>query len=206
MNLVLKYCILLCFALTNLPAKGQLPELPTDISPILVGEIITDNDLLDSNGKEVSLYSLIEGKKTIIVFYRGNWCPRCLRYLEMEYVPNLSIIEDLGYQLVAICPDAPSYLLVTSKEIGLDTKHLFGDISGNLIRLMGLGFQAKKYSNYINKTSEGTNTDCILPVTSVYIIDSKFKVLINYITPNAVNGEERMQWELLYPILKALNN
>lgn len=206
MNLLLKHCILVFISLTNLPVKGQLPEIPTDISPILVGERIVDSDLFDSNGKEVSLYSLIEGKRTIIVFYRGYWCPRCLRYLETEYVPNISIIEDLGYQLITICPDAPSYLLATSKETRLDTKHLYSDINGNLIRLIGLGFQANKYSNYINKTSEGTNTDFILPVTSVYIIDPKFKVLINYITPNAVNGEERMQWELLYPILKALNN
>jgi len=183
---------------------GQIPALATDISPILVGEIIPDINLTDHEGDSVSFYSILEGRKTIIVFYRGNWCPRCIRYLASEFAPNLSTIVQLGYQFLAICPDTPAYLMKTSTDSGLDLKCLLSDLNGNLIRSMGLGYKADTYSKYIDQTSEGTNADHIISATAVYIIGPDYKVIFNFITPGAVNSEERMQWDLLYPVLKAL--
>ncbi|MEJ2113219.1 MAG: redoxin domain-containing protein, partial [Flavobacteriaceae bacterium] len=58
--------------------KGQeVPEKAEDISPLLIGEKIPNASLLDPDGNKVNLNKLIKVKPTVLVFYRGGWCPYC---------------------------------------------------------------------------------------------------------------------------------
>lgn len=56
---------------------AQVPEEAEDISPLLIGENLPDAALVDANGIKVSLHKLIKEKPTVLVFYRGGWCPYC---------------------------------------------------------------------------------------------------------------------------------
>jgi len=64
----------LCFSSI---AFAQVPKNAEDISPLLVGESIPDAMLLDYKGNQVALNSIIKNKPTVLVFYRGGWCPYC---------------------------------------------------------------------------------------------------------------------------------
>jgi len=44
---------------------------------VRVGEPAPDFAARDLNGKEARLSSLIDGKKALLLFYRGGWCPFC---------------------------------------------------------------------------------------------------------------------------------
>jgi len=185
--------------------KAQMPTVATDVSPLLVMEKIPDGILVDTKGNPVSLYSITQQKPTIIVFYRGAWCGNCTRNFKEEYAPNIAEIEKLGYNLVAICPDAPDSLLVTSKNSGLDGKYFFSDGTGTFVKAMGLAFQqAERSKDRLIQYSGGKNTELYLPVPAVYVVDTSNTILFTHITPSGVSWESRMKWKLLGSVLQGL--
>src|SRR6266404_8523315 len=88
-------------------------------SVVAPGSVMPDGYLLDLNGGATSLTRLRAGRPTVVVFYRGAWCPYCniaLRTYQAELVPALA---ERGIDLVAISPQAPDGSLSTkeSKEL-----------------------------------------------------------------------------------------
>lgn len=72
-----------------------------------VGQKAADFSLPNPDGEHISLYEkLLEGP-VIVSFYRGGWCPICNRQLQ-SFQQNISKIEELGAQLIAISPETPS--------------------------------------------------------------------------------------------------
>ena len=58
----------------------------------------------DQSGIEVNLKDLRKKGPVVIVFYRGNWCPYCNRYLK-KLEDSLQFIKEKGARLVAITPE-----------------------------------------------------------------------------------------------------
>ena len=58
----------------------------------------------DQSGIEVTLKELRKKGPVVIVFYRGNWCPYCNRYLK-KLEDSLQFIKEKGAHLVAITPE-----------------------------------------------------------------------------------------------------
>ncbi|WP_236724789.1 redoxin family protein, partial [Mycobacterium avium] len=64
-------------------------------------------ELIGADGTSVSSADVLAGAPTVVVFYRGAWCPYCniaLRVYEQDLVPAL---EARGVRLVAISPQSP---------------------------------------------------------------------------------------------------
>lgn len=184
---------------------AQMPSVATDVSPLLVLEKIPDAMLVDTAGKSVSLYSITQEKPTILVFYRGSWCSNCVRNFKDEYASNVAEIERLGYNLLAISPDAPESLLAMSEASGLDPKYFFGDGTGTFTKAMGLAFQqAERSRDRLLESSGGINTELYLSVPAVYVVDTDNTILFTYITPTGIRWTDRMHWSLLQPVLHSL--
>ena len=79
--------------------------VPAGVLP--VGSILPNASLLDPHGRAVELSEFLGADRSVIVFYRGAWCPHCnraLRRYEAELLPEL---HARGVPLVAINPQAP---------------------------------------------------------------------------------------------------
>ena len=186
--------------LSGLTLHAQIPENPEDISPLLIGESLPDSDLLDENGAVVSLNEIIKSKPTVLVFYRGGWCPYCNRQLS-GLVDLEEEIINLGYQIIAISPDDYQNLKPTTKADHLNYT-IYADVDAQLIQKIGIAFKAsERTQSYISKKTIGMTTE-ILPVPTVLIIDPDGKILFEYISPNY---KERISSELLLAVLKNLN-
>ncbi len=76
----------------------------TNSTPLKVGDTIPDVSVRNEADQPVALRQLVAVRPTVLIFYRGGWCPYCTRHLKA-----LSGIEaDLnkaGAQLVAIAVD-----------------------------------------------------------------------------------------------------
>lgn len=66
-------------ALLLLPviSMSQLPEKAEDVTPLKRGEAIPSLDVKSIAGEAVPLGSLLKEKPTVLIFYRGGWCPYC---------------------------------------------------------------------------------------------------------------------------------
>lgn len=171
----------------------MIPQKPEDISPLLTGEKIPEAVLSDAYGKKFDLGSAVTKKQTILIFYRGGWCPYCSKQLSglQEAAPEL---EKMGYQLIAVSTDAPEGLMKTStkKKLGFT---LLSDADITLIKKVGIAFKAPKgYWDMLPKTTGGKDIDLLLPVPSVFILDKMGRIQFEYINPDF---KQRLNPELL---------
>lgn len=178
--------------------NAQIADAPENITPLLIGEKIPNVKLSDTNGRNEETNSIFS-KKTVVVVYRGGWCPYCNAQLsEMQEIE--SEIVELGYQIVAISPDAPAFLRETEGKDKLNYM-LFSDSEGNFSKAVGVAFATpEKYGKMLGKYSEGKNSSW-LPVPTVYVVNEKQEIEFLYINPDY---SKRLNGELLLSVLKSL--
>lgn len=171
----------------------EIPQKPEDISPLLIGETIPDRSLKSIDNQLVSLKSEVAKKPTVLVFYRGGWCPFCDRQLsELRTLePDLA---KMGYQLIAISTDSPENLKHTLDKNQL-TYTLLSDADVSVAKAFGLAFTAPAaYSATLEKGSNGQNTEKLLPVPAVFLLNQEGVIKFEYINPNF---KERISAKLL---------
>ncbi|MCJ8345201.1 AhpC/TSA family protein [bacterium] len=155
----------------------------SDIRPVLIGHKIEAVYLKNSDNISVNLKAEISKKPTVLVFYRGGWCPYCSRQLS-----GLQDIEQeltkMGYQLLAISTDSPENLKNTETKEKLNYT-LLSDADLNAAKKFGIAFRApKNYDSFLGDASGGKNIHNLLPVPAVYILNKKGNIRFEYINPN----------------------
>lgn len=178
---------------------AQLPEKAEDISPLLYGETIPEATLASLDQGKHTLSSVVGEKPTILLFYRGGWCPYCNAQLaEVQKIE--SEILRLGYQIVAISPDSPAILNESIDKHALKYS-LYSDADGSLTKAIGIAFKApNRYADKLLKNSGGLN-DGFLPVPSVFVVDKNRTIIFEYINPDY---KTRLESGLLLAVLKGL--
>lgn len=182
-------------------AFREVPANPEDISPLLIGEQIPMAEIKDPEGKLALLQDIVKEKPTVLIFYRGGWCPYCNKHLAELQAIEQDILE-MGYQIVAISPDAPEQLK-TSLDKNELTYRLYSDNELEVTKAFGLAYQApKRYKQTLFKASEEANPG-ILPVPAVFVLDQEGTIEFEYINPNY---DTRISGELLKAAVEALSN
>jgi peroxiredoxin len=182
------------FYITN----AQLPEKPQDISPLLIGEKIPDVTIEDKDGKAIQTGTLFT-KPTVLVFYRGGWCPYCSKQLS-ALGEQQEAIEKLGFQVIAVSPDDAAHLNKSAGDNKLSYT-LLSDSKGVFSAAMGLSFKAPdNYKSMLLKSSSNANTG-FLPVPAVYIINQNSEVEFMYVNPDY---KKRLSSAMLLAALQSL--
>ncbi|MEO8534785.1 MAG: peroxiredoxin-like family protein [Flavobacterium sp.] len=197
----MKKALFILFAAVSTFANAQnaVAKTATDIAPLLIGEKIPNSVLKTSDNKDVKLSDLVSKKKTVLVFYRGGWCPYCNLHLSALAEAEKQIL-DLGYQVIAVSPDSPENLKITEEKDKVKYT-LLSDSKGELIKEFGIAFEApENYKSVINVHSNGMNTS-FLPVPSVFVVNTDGSILFEYVSPDF---KHRITAELLVSVLKNL--
>lgn len=192
---------ILCFWCST-SVSAQVPENAEDICPLLIGESIPKATLQDSEGKQVELSKLLGNKPTVLVFYRGGWCPYCNVQLS-GLVKIEKDILDLGYQMIAISPDDYRNLQTTESKESINYT-LLSDPDAKFIQQMGIGFKTPlMLKGFIATKGQKGETSEIMPVPTVMIVNEKGKILFEYLNPNY---KERISGEMLLAVLKTIKS
>jgi peroxiredoxin len=192
---------ILCFWCST-SVSAQVPENAEDICPLLIGESIPKATLQDSEGKQVELSKLLGNKPTVLVFYRGGWCPYCSVQLS-GLVKIEKEILDLGYQMIAISPDDYRNLQTTESKESINYT-LLSDPNAKFIQQMGIGFKTPlMLKGFIATKGQKGETSEIMPVPTVMIVNEKGKILFEYLNPNY---KERISGEMLLAVLKTIKS
>jgi peroxiredoxin len=197
MKKILTGLILLCSF--TLKAQTELPAKANDVAPLLIGETVPSSIVTSMNGENENIQSIVRKKKTVLIFYRGGWCPYCNKHLS-----ELGMIEKdllgLGYQVVAVSPDTPENLHATMIKDKLSYQ-LYADSKGMLIKAMGIAYKVpSNYAATIRQASAGMNTE-LLPVPAVFILDTNGDIQFMYVNPDF---KQRINGKLLLAAAKAL--
>lgn len=174
-------------SLCSNPLFAQVADKAENIAPLLIGEKIPSANVLDAQGKSYDLSILLGQKPTVLVFYRGSWCPYCNKQLAGLAEKDQAII-DLGYQIIAISPDKYQELQALGEKNKVNYS-LYSDPNANLITEMGIAF-GKKEDRF-----------GILPVPTLMIVNTAGEILFEHINPNF---RSRIEPELIIAVLKNL--
>lgn len=141
------------------------------------GDALPDTRVLTETGQPVRLRDLVKEKPSVLIFYRGGWCPYCTEHLSALAEIEKDILA-AGHQILAISPDQPSKLTSTPDRAKLGYR-LFSDSSMETAKAFGITFQVpddlvKKYKNdyRIDIEAASGKTHHLLPHPAVYIVDT----------------------------------
>jgi len=171
------------------PSRRVAADSPDKINPLGVGQKIPRVMLRDAAGGAVDLQWNASRQPTVLIFYRGGWCPFCTRHLAAigQIQPKLA---KMGYQILAISPDRPSEL-AKSTDKGTLEYTLLSDSNMSAARAFGLAFRVddetvdlykSKYKIDLEASSGRKHHE--LPVPAAYIIDTSGTIRSRYVNPD----------------------
>ena len=138
----------------------------------------------DQDGKSVRLKDLLKKGKVVLVFYRGNWCPYCSRYLALLN-DSLQAINGQGATVVAITPETPENIAKTVEKSKV-TFPVLSDEGLKIMKAYDVEFEvpANTVARYKNSgidvaENNGTNGN-FLPIPATYVIDKEANVIYRF--------------------------
>lgn len=159
-----------------------------DTRPLGVGDRVPDAELTSPDGATMRFRKIASASPTVLIFYRGGWCPYCNRHLA-EVGSVEGDLRQMGYQIVAVSPDSPASLKesLSKQELGY---RLYSDSDMVLARGFGLAFHVddatiEKYKGYgidLDKATGRPHHD--LPVPAVFIVDKTGVIRFAHTNPD----------------------
>jgi peroxiredoxin len=170
--------------LTTLTAAFALTA--TAAEPLKKGDAIPDVAVRNADNQSLALRQLAAEKPTVLIFYRGGWCPYCTKHLGA-----LATIQDelkaAGFQLLAISMDQPSKIKETPNFEQLNYL-LLSDSDATAAEAFGLVFTvpddlAAKYKNQyqIDLEAASGQTHHKLPHPAVFVVSPDGTIQFAYV-------------------------
>lgn len=155
------------------------------IEPLKVGDAFPSGHVKAEDGTVVKLYRVLLEQPAVIVFYRGHWCPFCMKHLA-ALQEIAATLEGLGVKLVALTPDKPEHIAETRKTAKLSFP-IYSDGEMEMAQAMGVAYtlDAETAKRYKEQLVESTGFDLgQLPVPSVFLKDKNNKLQFVHTNPD----------------------
>ena len=170
-------------------AGGRVATSADTIQPILVGSQVPDVMVGAVEDDDVSLREAVRGKPTVLIFYRGGWCPYCNAQLSGLVVAEQELVG-MGYQVLAISADSPETLKTAGAgKVGSHT--LLSDCTTKAAQAFGIAFKVEEQLVSLYKNDYGIDLEAasgethhILPVPAVFLTGADGKISFSYANPD----------------------
>lgn len=193
-SLVLSAVVITILLLSYAVAKNQdcprrrVYTSADDICPVLVGTKIPAVSLQDIDGNTVDLQKIITESPTVLVFYRGGWCPFCNTQLGQLQQIEGDVLK-AGFRIIAISPDRPAELRKSINKQKLNYT-LLSDSTADAIKAFGIAFRVDeatltKYKGYgVDLEKSSGHNHHILPVPAVFVVNTEGVINFAYANPD----------------------
>ena len=169
-------------------ARAEIPADPTQVHPLPVGARAPMFEGVSADGKVRSFTPGGFRQPTIVIFYRGGWCPYCNMQLS-----DLRLVEPQlraqGFEIVFLSTDRPEILYSSLKAADIHYT-LLSDSDLKAAKSFHVAYhlddatiaKQKQYGVDLEKTTGTTLHE--LPVPSVFIIDTTGTIRYVYSNPD----------------------
>lgn len=171
--------------LSTAPVLAGIPDDPAQVHPLSVGNPAPVFSARTADGMLRKFSPDAYSKPTIVLFYRGGWCPYCniaLRAMQSR----LQDIKDLGGALIAVSPEQPDHSLSTTEKLSLEFDVL-SDPGNAVARQYGLVYRVSKdaqerlLSLGRDLVAHNGSETWELPVTATYVIDHSGIIIFDHV-------------------------
>jgi peroxiredoxin len=145
-------------------------------------EQLPDAALIDIHGESTTLSAVLDGRRTVLVFYRGVWCPFCNIALNAYQSELLPALIERGVSLVAVSPQNPDNSLTMHEKNHL-TFTVVSDLDNALAAAAGIltapsdEARAAQLEHGLDLTAINANGTTTLPMPTTTILDPDRTVL-----------------------------
>src|SRR5688572_14825020 len=122
-------------------AAEDVPTTASAVKPVVKRLKALDGTVYTQHNLPVKLPDMYSSATTVVIFYRGGWCPYCNKHLS-SLVKVEKDIAAAGAQIIAISPDTPEYLSQTAAKAGAHYQ-LLSDSAADAIKAYGLAFKVE---------------------------------------------------------------
>jgi peroxiredoxin len=177
--------IAVSFALT---AWADIPNDPTQVEPLAVGVKAPPFFALTTKGGVRRFDPDAYRKPTVVIFYRGGWCPYCNAQLS-----DLHSVEPKlrarGFEIVFLSTDQPKLLYSSLRAADihytlLSDSHLQAAKAFHVAYHVNDATLAKMREYGVDLDASTGNAEHELPVPSVFIIDTSGTIRYVYSNPD----------------------
>ncbi len=158
-----------------------------DSHALQCGDIAPDFSLISTDNEKINLYQLLETQPVIISFFRGSWCPFCVKELE-HFQNNLELIQKNAH-FIAISPQKSSISAQLKKEKSMSIT-ILTDTKNNIANKFGLVFKLPEKVRELYKSLGANLLDFndddsyTLPIPATYLIGQDKKIHFAYVNAN----------------------
>ena len=139
----------------------------------------------DQYGNEIRLKDVLKDSIVVLIFYRGEWSPYCIKYLK-TLEDSVHAIKNKGARLMAITPEKPEFISKAIEKTKASYPLLY-DKEMKIMKAYAVAFEVdeKTVSRYKNAnidlaTANGQKDKIYLPITAVYIINKEGTINYRY--------------------------
>lgn len=157
------------------------------VKPLQAGEKIPDGIVLhDRNGTPFNLSAAVAEQPTLLIFYRGGWCPYCNVHLG-ELGTISEDLQEIGYRILAISSDTPAQLLESSADQTFEYQ-LLSD--GTLEAAAQFGLRYKVVDRYLEHVKNDRGRDLVaqnggyLLTPGAFLVDQSGTIRYTYVNNN----------------------
>ncbi len=157
--------------------------------PLAVGERLPAAVIRTIADETVTLTDAVAGRPTVLLFYRGGWCPYCVRHLAAVAEVETEILA-AGFQIIALSPDQPAKLRAKPAQEKLRYA-LYSDSTMAAAQAFGIAFKvpdelvAKYKDSYrIDLEADSGQTHHLLPHPAVFIVDAQGIIRFVHVDPD----------------------
>jgi peroxiredoxin len=174
--------------LVALPALAAIPDSPQQVQPLSVGARAPIFAARTTDGALRTFLPDSYRKPTVVLFYRGGWCPYCNAQLS-----DLRLVEPKlqksGFEIVFLSTDRPELLYTSLKATDihytlLSDSHLDAAKAFHVAYHVDDATLAKMREYGVDLESTTGTKQHELPVPSVFIIDTSGIIRFVYSNPD----------------------
>ena len=165
-----------------------VPDDPMDVRPLTEGMPVPEGlEIRTGEGEPFDLSSALTAEPSILLFYRGGWCPFCNVHLG-EIAEIETELRALGYRLVAVSPDRPEKVAASAEKFE-GVLALLSDSDMEAAGAFGLSFRVPddvlaRYEQYGLDLAEASGRDHLqLPVPAAFVITEGI-IRLAYVNPD----------------------
>jgi peroxiredoxin len=174
--------------LVAITAAAEVPNDPKDVRPLSVGTRAPAFAAQTVDGKVRAFSPDGYQKPTVVIFYRGGWCPFCNTQLSGLHTVEPKLRER-GFEVVFLSTDQPKLLYSSLKDTDihytlLSDSHLEAAQAFRVAYHVNDATLAKMREYGVDLEATTGTTLHELPVPSVFIIDTSGTIRYVYSNPD----------------------
>ena len=151
--------------------------LDRSASQLSVGKPLPAFTLLTTDGETVASNSF-KGSSTILIFYRGNWCPLCVAQVK-EMATAYNDLKRQGARVIFISPQPQGHTRSLAKKFGASGLEFLRDENNVTAKTLGI---FSKFGTPMGMQALGYDSDTVMP--TVIICDEAGEILWTHETDN----------------------